>query len=199
MSKARAEQSNALSIIWLKQKRCLIPRQLGGTNTGTITWGDGENKSSIRYSVSINNQGTASEIDYIRLQYIYTSRSTGEKSNMDFKIPLVTTPCNYGGVRYWFICPLIKSKQYCGRRIGVVYSVGKWFGCRYCGEIAYNSQTKSGRFRGTTVCLPDIERAESEVKRYYYNNKPTRKYKRVIKLNEKLEISLMMLASRLGK
>lgn len=202
MSKATAESSNAISIFWLKKHHCLIPKQFGGgRNSGTITWTHGwsENKSSIGYSISTNMRDTSGDEDHIRLNYTHTDHWSGEKSEMDFKIPLTTTPCNYGGVRYWFICPLYKNGQYCGRRVGVIYSIGKWFGCRHCGEIAYNAQMSGGKYRGSSVCLPDIEKAEEEVKRYYYNGRPTRKYRRVIRLNEKLNQSFMLMAARVDK
>lgn len=118
---------------------------------------------------------------------------------MDFKIPLTTTPCKYGGVRYWFICPLSKNGQYCGRRVGVIYSIGKWFGCRHCGEIAYSKQMEGGKYRWNGVSIPDLEKAEKEIKRYYYNGKPTRKYKRYMRLNDKFEMGWIMMAARLDK
>lgn len=200
MSKAIAEQSNALSIFWLKKNHCLIPKQFGGgRNSGTITWTFGVNKSSIGYTISTNMQETMGDEDHIRLNYMHTNHWTDEKSDMDFKIPLTTTPCKYGGVRYWFICPLSKNGQYCGRRVGVIYSIGKWFGCRHCGEIAYAKQMEGGKFRWNGVSIPDIEKAEQEVKRYYYKGRPTRKYRRVIRLNDKFETSFAMLAARLDK
>lgn len=197
MSKATAEQSNALSIFWLKKYGYLHSDY--SQRSGGITWTYGANKSSIGFTVSKDNWGTPEEKTYLKLNYTNTSRGTGERENMDYGVELATTPCNYGGKRYWFICPLSKDRQYCGRRVGVIYSIGKWFGCRYCGEVAYNSQMSGGRFRSSSVSIPDIERAEKEVKRYYYKGKPTRKYKRVMRLNEKFEMSFVMMAARIDK
>lgn len=201
MSKAIAEQSNALSIFWLKKHHCLIPKQFGGgRNSGTITWTHGwsENKSSISYSVSTNMRDTTGDEDHIKLNYTHTNHWTGEKSEMDFKIPLTTTPCNYGGVRYWFICPLSKNGQYCGRRVGVIYSIGKLFGCRYCGEIAYYAQFEGGKFRAGSVCEPDVEQAYHEAKIKFYNGKPTRKYRRYLRLSKKMDIAWIKLGIRCG-
>jgi len=199
MAKAIAERSNALSISWLKKYGYLhkdYSHQSGG-----ITWTHGysENKSSIGFAVIRDNWSTPEEKTYIELTYTHTNPWTGEKEDMDSKIMLAATPCNYGGVRYWFICPLSKNGQYCGRRVGVIYSIGKYFGCRHCGEVVYDAQMSGGKFRSSSVSIPDLERAEKEVKRYYYNGKPTRKYKRLIRLNEKFENSFLMLASRLDK
>lgn len=196
MAKAIAEQSNALSIFWLKKNKHL-PQKGGWHPYGSIKWtyGMSGNESSIGFIVKING----SDSDNVRLQYIHTSRGTSEKESMDYKVELTTTSCNYGGKRYWFICPLSKDGKYCGRRVGVLFSIGKWFGCRHCGEIAYAKQMEGGKFRWNGVSIPDIGRAEKEVKRYYYKGKPTRKYKRLIKINEKFENGFIRMMARLDR
>ncbi|MFH1353826.1 MAG: hypothetical protein ABIH36_00905 [bacterium] len=196
MPKAIAEQSNSLNIFWLKKQGYFLKG--GSMRGGTVTWSYGmsDSKSSIGIWVVV---GMKDEPNYIKLNYTHTDHWTGEKSEMDYRIGLATTPCNYGGMRYWFICPLTKGGRHCGRRVGVIYSIGKWFGCRHCGEIAYNSQMSGGRFRGSSVCIPDIEKAELEVKRYYYGGKPTRKYRRVLKMDEKLNMSFILMAARFDK
>ena len=193
MAKQEAEWSNSLRIFWLKKHGYLD----GGWRYGGIKWtyGLGGNESSIGFTVTTNRD----ENDNIRLRYTHTSQWTGEKEDMDYRVELATTPCNYGGKRYWFICPLTKNGKYCGRRVGVLFSIGKWFGCRYCGDIAYAAQMKGGKYRGCSVTLPDIERAENEVKRYYYKGKPTRRYRRVIRMNEKLNQDFIMMAAHLDK
>lgn len=48
-------------------------------------------------------------------------------------IEFTKTKCNYGGNRYWFICPK------CNRRIGVMYRkpLSNIFLCRYCNNLTY--------------------------------------------------------------
>ncbi|MFA7170184.1 MAG: hypothetical protein WC178_05040 [Candidatus Paceibacterota bacterium] len=198
MTKKIAERFNRLSIFWLKKNGYLHKDY--NINSGGISWtyGYNENKSSIGFSVKRINWGELNEEAYIQLQYTYTNGRTEEKECIDYKVELVTTPCNYGGKRYWFICPLAKNGQYCGRRVGVLYQNGKYFGCRHCGDIAYDSQMQSGRYKGF-VSIPDIERAEKEVKRYYYKGKPTRKYRRVMRLDEKFEKGFLRSAKWLLK
>jgi len=198
MAKSTAENSHALSIFWLNKHGYLDKDY--SYKSGIITWTSGfGNKSNVAFSIVKDDWGTTEEKICIELKYTHTDRWTNEKSDMDFKIPIATTSCNYGGKRYWFVCPLTKNEQYCGRQVGVIYSIDKWFGCRHCGEIAYNSQMSGGRFRGSSVCVPDIEKAEQEVKRYYYNGKPTRKYRRVMRLNKKLDQWFVLLAARTDK
>lgn len=199
MAKQQAEWSNRLSIFFLK-KHGYLDKEFSYKSGGVSwTYGLNENKSSIGFSVERENWGTPQETAFIKLQYTHTSQWTNEKENMNYKVDLTTAPCNYGGARYWFICPLTKNGKYCGRRVGVLYSVGKWFGCRHCGEIAYAKQMEGGKFRWNGVSIPDIERAEKEVRRYYYKGKPTRKYKRLVKLNEKFENGFIGMMTRLKK
>ena len=188
-----------MSIFWLK-KHGHLPKD-GGWTSGGIKWtyGLSGNESSIGFTVYINMQEEIGQRDHIQLKYAHTDRWSGEKESMDYSVQFATTPCNYGGVRYWFVCPLSKNGRYCGRRVGVIYSIGKWFGCRYCGEIAYAAQMRGGKFRGSSVSCPDIERLEKEIKRYYYNGKPTRKYKRLMRMEEKMNNDLFRMAARSDK
>ena len=199
MSKSIAEHSNSFSIFWLKKHDYLNKDYSSRYGGITLTYGLSENKSSISFRVNRDDWGTSYERVYINLIYTHTNHGTGEKSDMDYKVEMTTTPCRYGGVRYWFTCPLTKNGVYCGRRVGVLYSIGKWFGCRYCGEIAYEAQMSGGKYRWNGVSIPDIEKAEGEVKRYYYRGKPTRKHRRLIRLNEKFENSFLMMGARFGK
>lgn len=198
MSRQIAEQSNALSIFWIKKHGYLDKDY--SRQSGVITWtyGYSENKSSISFSINRESWGTPEEETYINLNYTNTSNWTGEKNKMDYRISLTTTPCNLGGKRYWFVCPLSKNGIYCGRRVGVIYSIGKWFGCRRCGEIAYQSQFEGGKFRVSSVTEPVVEKAYNEIKREYYNGKPTRRYKRYLRLREKIDNSWARAFIRFG-
>ncbi len=198
MAKGTAEQTNRLSIFFLKKHGYLPQGQ--SWRYGNITWsrGDWENDMSFNVKTSGDEYETK-ETSYIKLSYTVTVHSTGEETDMDYKVPLVTTPCKYGGKRYWFICELSKNGYYCGRRVGVIYSVDKYFGCRYCARIAYAKQMEGGKFRWNGISIPDIEKAEKEVRRYYYNGKPTRKYRRVIRLNGKFKMGWIMMAAKFDK
>lgn len=55
------------------------------------------------------------------------------------KIALATTKPNYGGVRYWFICP------YCEKRKGALYQVGRAVICRVCAGLYYAGQDNKAR------------------------------------------------------
>lgn len=195
MSKNTVEQSNALSIFWLKKKGYLNKEY--SYKSGGIIWSYeySENKSSINFSIVKENWGTSDEGAYINLKYTQTDHYTGKKIDMDYKIQLTTTPCRYGGKRYWFVCPLTKDGKYCGKRVGIIYSINRWFGCRHCGNFAYAKQMEGGKYRWNGVSIPDLERAEKEVTRYYYRGKPTRKFKRLMRLNDRFEQGLGIMMS----
>lgn len=161
-----------------------------GWRSGTMTWTSGWDKRKNSVSIEVGE-------DYLRIIYTQTDRDTDEKKDFDYKIPLTTTPCRYGGKRYWFTCPMSRNGQYCGKRVGVLYKNGDYFACRHCYNLTYSSQNQGGRYKGF-VSIPDIEKAEMEVKRYYYRGKPTRKYRKVMRLNEKFEVGFIEMAMMLG-
>ena len=153
----------------------------------------GEHKSSVGIEVS-----TRYDDKYLRIYYTQTDRDTEEKKDFDYKIPLTTTPCRYGGVRYWFTCPWYKNGVYCGRqyqhstrtaitlRVGIAYN------------LTYESRNRSGLYR-SFVSEPDVEEAWKAVKRTHYRGRPTRKYKRYLRLSEQCEQGWITMASRIDK
>ncbi len=76
------------------------------------------------------------------LTLIYRFRRSGQEGeDVNQKVILDWTPCNYGGRRPWFIC------GNCGRRVAVVYAGGKYFACRHCYDLTYTScQESDSRF-----------------------------------------------------
>ncbi|PKK82036.1 MAG: hypothetical protein CVT49_15740 [candidate division Zixibacteria bacterium HGW-Zixibacteria-1] len=74
--------------------------------------------------------------DRIRLYYTSSKSSTGESTKQDYSIRYESTPCNYGGKRWWFFCPA------CGRRCRILYlpSDEIYFACRVCHNLSYESQ-----------------------------------------------------------
>ena len=81
------------------------------------------------------------EPEAIRLSYTITNDSQHEE--VDYKIRLSWTSCNYGGKRPWFICP----GKGCGRRVAKLYLKSGYFLCRHCNDLAYSSQRERKEFR----------------------------------------------------
>lgn len=70
--------------------------------------------------------------DRLVLKYRYRKTEDVEQS-----IRFTWSRCNFGGERIWFLCP------FCSRRCAVVYTYGKYFACRICGNLAYQTQNES--------------------------------------------------------
>ncbi len=78
---------------------------------------------------------------------LYSTDLYWRTKRLDCKIELVSTPCYYGGHRWWFICPLVVNGNVCGRRVGVLYlGDGEYFGCMHCYDLAYLCQKESGKY-----------------------------------------------------
>lgn len=46
------------------------------------------------------------------------------------------TPCNFGGAQPWLVCPGVA----CDPRVAILYGPGKYFLCRHCYDLNYESQ-----------------------------------------------------------
>ena len=159
--------------------------------SGTILWKNsfGEETGSIGITVS-----TLDDIGYfVRFYYTVTDRNTGEKTNYDYKVQLTTTSCNFGGVRYWFICPLSVNGVYCGRRVAKLYKApgSELFGCRHCYNLSYESRNECrlGRFGQLGYILKaerQYEELYKQIKRWTWRGRPTRKARRLHILKQKI-------------
>jgi hypothetical protein len=70
----------------------------------------------------------------LRLRY-RTRSGDGESQDIDQPTQIEWMPCHFGGSRPWFRCP----GQSCGRRVGTLYGPGKYFLCRQCYGLTYQS------------------------------------------------------------
>jgi hypothetical protein len=59
----------------------------------------------------------------------------------DELIPLAGTCPHFGGARWWFLCPLVVNGAACERRVRKLYLPprGRYFGCRTCYDLTYES------------------------------------------------------------
>lgn len=150
---------------------------------GSITWsrnGEEMGNISIQSNIDVDEQ-------YIRFIYTQTDNYSKDKTGLDYKIPLSTTPCYFGGKRYWFTCNWSVNGTYCGRRVGVLYLRGKYFACRNCYDLTYNSRNLSGIFKaaGQVISVPELEELRSQVKTKYYGGKITKKFRKYLEKERK--------------
>ena len=123
--KTLAEQCMCIDIRILKRNGLLEPG-----SSGSWKWQNGcyvdfrttFGAVELFYKISFNKQP---------LERVYT------------RVRLSWTPCNYGGMRPWFVCP---AKE-CKRRVAKLYIVRKDFLCRHCHDLAYLSQREGKEWR----------------------------------------------------
>ncbi len=137
---ATVEDSLALSVSALVRKKALVA---GARTAGSWGWtyeGDNEPHATISYEADLRNQDGA----WLRLDY----RANGEP--VDYRIRLDATKPNYGGFRWWFICPLVRQDGGPPRRVAKLYLPpgGRYFGSREGYGLTYTSCQESGQFRG---------------------------------------------------
>ena len=77
------------------------------------------------------------------LTYRHRRGPGGEWEDVREPVPLTWTGCNFGGERPWFVCP----GAGCGRRVAVLYRPGRYFLCRRCYDLVYESQRENGMYR----------------------------------------------------
>ena len=187
--KDTVEESRSVSISFLKKHGYFSePCSM----SGRIFWKNyyGEETSSIGITVStLDDVGC-----FVRFYYTVIDRKTGEKTDYDYKVALTTTPCNFGGVRYWFICPLSRNGVYCGRRVAKLYLApgANYYGCRHCYNLSYESRNECrlGRFGQLGYILKaerQVQELSEKVKRWTYRGRPTRKAKRINAILRRIE------------
>jgi len=147
------EECKTVDIYWLARHDYFC-----GFRRGSIDWRNavGEDYGSIELEVSVEN--LFDEGEYVRFIYAHTNMCTGEKSHLDYKAKLVTTSCNFGGVRYWFVCPLITNGMPCSRRVGKLYLPprAEYFGCRHCYNLTYRSQKEHDKRVDALLKNPEL-------------------------------------------
>ena len=74
---------------------------------------------------------------WVRLRYTITSTDEA----VDYRIDLQTTRPHFGGLRWWFTCPLVRADRPCRRRCEKLYLApgGTYYGCRKC-YVSYACQ-----------------------------------------------------------
>lgn len=127
------EGQHSVDVRWLGRHN-YFPRD-GSIRAGTLRWSRGDRETG--------SIGVVAWPD--RLELSYRHRAGGDWQDVRETVRLTYTACNYGGQRPWFVCPAVG----CGRRVAVLYGAGRYFLCRHCYGLAYESQSEdmAGRLR----------------------------------------------------
>ncbi len=155
--------------------------------TGTVKWScNNEPTGNIKIQVDMNLQRPT-----IRFDYKIRQHGNVEWTEMDYKLNLLSIPCNFGGHRWYFECGVTKDSVFCGKRVSVLYDCNNYFCCRHCANLSYDSCNENKRYRkGFFRILTQDHKAEEyyqrHVKRTHYNGVPTRKYRNYLKMCDSL-------------
>lgn len=184
-SKATADESCSLKMSYLKKRGMLT----GEESIEKIAW-----TSSMRGKTTTIILGVyLTDNPFAILMYSVIDRE-GNKTDYDYKVNLVTTPCYFGGVRYWFGC------RSCGRRVAVLYLApgDVYFRCRHCNNLSYHSRNNCSVAK-FGVTGREIDKLRSEIKRWTWRGRPTRKVRRLQALERKMGMLSGSISARLGK
>ena len=169
-AKTIAKDLFKVDVFWLKEHGYFI-----GLRGGVLEW----ELSRVRIYVCTLIYATP----FIRFEYVHTDEC-GKIEKFAYKVMLEKTKCNLGGERFWFKCP-------CGKRVSALYLKNKRFACRHCHKLSYSSKNENRRHRiFSSFYVIDIEDKMDEIQQKmttpYYKDKPTRKMKRLMKLENKI-------------
>lgn len=76
---------------------------------------------------------------YVRLDYWIGAQDARRDASQT--VFTTSTPCNYGGSRPWFVCPV------CNDRAAILFLRASRFACRQCQRVSYRSQSGSATDR----------------------------------------------------
>jgi len=199
--KTEADDLKKIEVHWLKRHRYLDPGVY--LKSGQLLW---EYKwSGTTHSIGI----TSSTLDtheggpHVAFNYTQTSPRTDEKTAFNYKVWLTSTPCRFGGKRWWFICPLTKNGVPCGRRVATLYKDGDYFGCRHCYNLTYDSRNQNRRSALYSLFnsfnySQRLEKLYIHPLRPIYRGELTRRARRIITLKHKLDGNMSLL-SQVGR
>jgi hypothetical protein len=136
----------------------------GARVAGILTWTNtdtGERVASISYEANLTDPVAA----WFRLQYKVNG------TLKDYRVNLDTTPCQFGGVRWWWRCPLH------GRRAAKLYLPpgATTFACRQSYQAAYRSQRETPLARSHARQRQLYEKLRGEYR--YFEDPPPRRPK----------------------
>ncbi len=112
----------------IRQRNVRPGEHISGTLTWTMTR-SGKKVGELGYEARLTYDGAR----WVRLHYLVNSVP------MDYTVYLRSTPCNFGGVRWWWVCPLT------GATVAKLYLPpgAKTFAARDAYRLPYRSQRET--------------------------------------------------------
>lgn len=115
----------------------------GVARSGSWRWGRRRKRHQGTITYEVRTTDMACPV--VRLSYSWVVRGEA-KDSVDYPVRLTTTVPRFGGIRWWFRCPLlVRGGAPCDRRVGKLYLPpgGRYFGCRHCHRLTYTSCQES--------------------------------------------------------
>jgi hypothetical protein len=93
----------------------------------------GRRESAVVYWLDARDPGAS----LVLLSYDLTVAGQERPQPVECLVPLTTTVPHFGGLRWWFRCPLAVNGHPCNRRVGKLYLPPgrRYFGCRRCHDL----------------------------------------------------------------
>lgn len=129
--KGTTDDCRSLDVRWFQRKGLLA-----AGSSSDLNWSRNGKKEA---AISVRT-----ESDRVILTYRH-QRDGSDWKEQNYPVRLAWTPCNYGGVRAWFVCPA----QGCGRRVAKLFLGGSIFACRHCYRLAYACQRETADDRAS--------------------------------------------------
>ena len=131
-------------VLWLD----ILPLQRKGvfksgpTIRWTTSWEKGEKTiSGIHYWLM---EEESERPVGLRLRYRRSDSFSGADVKYDYVVGITSTPCYFGGNRWWYICPRSKQNGNCIHRCRTIYlsNASDKFVCRECARLTYDCRQK---------------------------------------------------------
>lgn len=182
-TKQEADDLKKIDIYFLKRQGLLE-----GWREGVIQWKI-NGAEVLRVGIQISTYDVE-DVRFINLLYEITERN-GKKLDCSHSHPITTTPCNFGGVRYWFVC------KFCNRRVGTLYLGKKYFKCRHCLKLTYRLQNINvrGKKYSMVSALKNAQKIKNLRVKYYKGN-PTKRYQGLLNRKAAIEKSKRIRSTR---
>jgi hypothetical protein len=98
----------------------------------------------------------------LRFEFVTLDPQSGIKTMRRYCIEVTSSPCRFGGRRFWFRCPLGRDGFPCGKRVRCLYLPPgeQVLGCRECYDLTYTSSQAEDKRVYELARTPElIERA----------------------------------------
>lgn len=146
------EESRKLAIGELSRAGVIVP---GMERSAGWQWSRG-GKVLASVGLRVDLRDAREDVPGVLTLNYTVRRGEGEPQQYSYHVELATSPLPWGGVRYWFVCPLSRrGGPVCRRRVSALYMPpgAEVFGCRHCYDLGYTSSQESHRFDGLYATL----------------------------------------------